>query len=530
MWSLGGLLLFTLCAIPLYTIGRYLSDKKKLRRFPAPSIAAFTPLWIMYYSWKKQRRVAVDAAHQKYGEVVRIAPNHISFTNPDAYKDIYGFGSTALKDEFYAHQASGNPSMAETTSKADHSRKRRSMANVFSAKEIGAMEPRIAQLTQTLLRDLKLKSEGKSIGSGDVYKVVDGTFDLRPWLNMFSYDAITAMLFSNSYGFLDKGNDLCSARTPEGTIKHVHAMDTFQTGAGFSVLFAHLPLFFYNLGRQIFKHSYAQQCGPNFASMARYMVNERVTNPPNEPDLSTSVLEPPASRGAPMPLTEYTAECATMMNAGNDTTQISLTNCLYQLASHPMIQEKLYTALVEGLPSRKSDPVASYAELQQIPYLRAVLDESFRCRTPVAFGLPRRTVGDGATIAGYYIPPDVTVSSPISAIHENATLFTDPKSFVPERWLTDDSTYSSTPNFKQYEAEKLNLKNYCIPFSVGGRACIGRNLAYMDLSIVVAALVLGFKWDLVKERHPNGLEIVEKFNSYNKELIVRANAREGVKF
>lgn len=513
-------------AVVGYTVGRYVVDKKNLRRFPAPSVAGFTPLWLMYHSWLGRRYKAVDAAHRRLDPVVRFSPNHISFTDPTAYKDIYGHGSPILKDEFYSHIAAGNLSMAQTTDKAEHTRKRKALAHVFSAREITAMEPRILETVKKLCRDLQIKSEGKLVAETDLYPTVNGVFDLRPWLNMFSYDAITAMFWSNTYGFLDKGNDLCPSMTSSGQIKQVHAMDSFHSGAAFNVLLAHLPEAWNKLAKILLSYTHGRQAAQNFGGMARYHVVRRLENPPKEADLFSNLpAQPSAKWPTPMPLHELVAESTTMLDAGNDTTQTSLTNCIYQLASNPDKQTKLYKVLMKSISlDDKSKPLVSYSQLQHIPYLRACLDESFRCKPPVAFGLPRRTVSPGATIAGHFIPADTTVSVPLYAVHRNESLFQDALRFVPERWLDDDDELRD--GWTTDAQERQNLKDYVLPFSLGGRACIGRNLVYMELSIVIAALVLGFEWELAEPG--SELETIERFNCNPKELLVRARVREGV--
>jgi benzoate 4-monooxygenase len=516
----------SLGAVVCYAVGCYVVDKKNLRRFPAPSIAAFTPLWLMYHNWLGRRYKAVDAAHRELGPVVRIAPNHISFTDPAAYKDIYGHGSPILKDEFYSHIAAGNPSMAQTTDKVEHTRKRKALAHIFSPREITAMEPRVLQTLEKLCRDLQIKSEGRLIAETDRYPTVDGAFDLRPWLNMFSYDAITAMFWSNTYGLLDQGNDVVPSMTPSGHIKHVHAMDSFHSGAGFNILVAHLPKAWNRLAKILLTYTHGKQAAQDFGNMARYQVVQRLQEPLEKPDLFSRLpVRPSAKCPTPMPLHEVVAESTTMLDAGNDTTQTSLTNCMYQLASNPEKQTKLYDALVISLSLRDaSKPLVSYSELHNVPYLRACLDESFRCKPPVAFGLPRRIVSPGATVAGLFIEPDTTVSVPLYALHRNESLFQDALRFVPERWLEDDNELRE--GWMTDRQERRNLKDFVLPFSLGGRACIGRNLAYMELSIVIAALVLGFEWELAVPG--SELETIERFNCNPKELFVRARVRPGV--
>jgi benzoate 4-monooxygenase len=206
-------LVLSLSCILFYPIYYYLLDPYNLRQYPsAHPLASITNFWIFSSSLTRKRHEYITKAHNQHGDIVRIAPKHISFTIPQAYKEIYGFGNSIVKDDFYAHVAGGNPSMAQTTSRVDHARKRRWMSNVFSAKEITAMEPRVQERVEVLLRSLRIKAKGGQVAETDEYGFGKGwrfdkkgrvVFDLRPWLNMLSYDAITAMFWSNTYGVQD---------------------------------------------------------------------------------------------------------------------------------------------------------------------------------------------------------------------------------------------------------------------------------------------------------------------------------------
>ncbi|KAJ9614440.1 hypothetical protein H2200_002576 [Cladophialophora chaetospira] len=503
--------------LAVYILGSYFRDPKRLRRFPAPSFAAFSPLWSMWYSWNGTQYKAIYAAHSRLGPIVRIAPHHISFTSPAAFRDIYGHGTSLVKDDFYAHIADGNPSMAQATDKSIHAAKRRNLAHVFSAKEITAVEPRVMKSVANLCSALRLKAAGGYIGPGDNYRVFNGIFDLRPWLNMLSYDAISSVFFTNEYGFLQTGNDICSSMDEAGHKKSVNAMDTFHSASIFNVTLAQLPSSLYKLGRRVlwFVHGNAQ--GADFAGMSRAQVHHRLKNVSEQPDLFSRLpTEPTEKRPVPMSVEEIIAECATMLDAGNDTTQTSLTNCIYQLAQNPEKQLKLYWNLAAAVTEEhKQTGILPSTILQHVPYLRAVLEESWRCRPPIARGLPRRTTGEATIIAGHSIPAGVTVSAPIYALHRNNELFRRADDFIPERWMPEEK-------FGKDELEAKNLKEYCIPFSMGPRACIGKNLAYMEVSIVVAALVLNFEWELA-----DGfvMDTIERFNCNPKELLVRARPR-----
>lgn len=60
-------------------------------------------------------------------------------------------------------------------------------------------------------------------------------------------------------------------------------------------------------------------------------------------------------------------------------------------------------------------------------------------------------------------------------MHDNPSIFPSPRSFNPERWLQSDS-------------DSAHLKKYLVPFSKGSRQCVGMQLAYCELYLIMAAL------------------------------------------
>ncbi|KAK3096394.1 hypothetical protein LTR53_019268, partial [Teratosphaeriaceae sp. CCFEE 6253] len=87
--------------------------------------------------------------------------------------------------------------MADTSSRDLHSAKRRNLAGIFSAKNITAMESKAQRAVNNLLHAIEMKTQCKPVSSEDRYPVSNiytGEFDMRPWLNMFSFDAFSDML------------------------------------------------------------------------------------------------------------------------------------------------------------------------------------------------------------------------------------------------------------------------------------------------------------------------------------------------
>lgn len=199
IWLLSATSVLVAAAL-VYTFGRYFIDRKRLRQFPAPSIAAYTPLWAALQTFRHVRYIKVKEAHASLGPVVRLGPNHLSFAVPEALRDIYGHGAPLCKDEFYSNLAGGNPSMADAIDKTVHSQRRSLMAHFFSPKEVYKVESKVRLLTSKLLKALKLKSQGKKVSEHDRHEVIQGSFNARPWFDMFAYDVITTIVWSLPYG------------------------------------------------------------------------------------------------------------------------------------------------------------------------------------------------------------------------------------------------------------------------------------------------------------------------------------------
>lgn len=162
----------------------YLKNRKGLRKFPAAGqygIATFTPLWAMYYNWFGARWKVIEKAHADLGTVVRISPNVSSFSDPHAYKDIYGHQSSIIKDVFYSNMAGDTPNMADAVDRADHARKRKYFSAIFSAKNVGALESHLRKCLRKLLDCLKHKALGQKVADTDRFETrADGSFEVRP--------------------------------------------------------------------------------------------------------------------------------------------------------------------------------------------------------------------------------------------------------------------------------------------------------------------------------------------------------------
>lgn len=177
------------------------------------------------------------------------------------------------------------------------------------------------------------------------------------------------------------------------------------------------------------------------------------------------------------------------MNAGSVTTGVALANVMMQLAKHPEALKTLREELDNALDS--SEDIAPYEKVKHLTYLRACLDESLRIIPPVSHPLVRQTPPEGAMVLGDFLPGGTTVSMSAYVAHRDPKAFPEPEEYRPERWL-GEAGKELGPNF--------------VAFTTGPRGCIGRNISYLEQTVLVATLVHNFDFELadpnfVAQRH-----------------------------
>ncbi|GJN10110.1 hypothetical protein PR202_ga28174 [Eleusine coracana subsp. coracana] len=136
------------------------------------------------------------------------------------------------------------------------------------------------------------------------------------------------------------------------------------------------------------------------------------------------------------------------------------------------------------------------SEIGQLPYLQAVVKETFRLHPPAPLLLPRRAEKT-TEIMGYTIPNGSRVLINIWAMGRDANIWPEPDKFTPERFLV------KAVDFKGGDFE-------LIPFGAGRRICPGMPLAIRMVHLVLGSLLNQFKWSLPDELERNGVDMTEK--------------------
>jgi cytochrome P450 len=213
------------------------------------------------------------------------------------------------------------------------------------------------------------------------------------------------------------------------------------------------------------------------------MIRRRLERPNNRADFFGHMLKVPKNQISEEWLL---SQASTFIIAGTETTTTALSRVTAYLLQSPEVLSYLAKEVRGAFDSAvdiNGDIVA-----QKLPYLCAVMDETLRLFPPVAFGLPR--ISPGAVVDGEFIPPGTALSSHSYTIMRDERYFHSAESWRPERFLpSTHPLYDAVFEDDTKEAFK--------PFSLGSRACLGINLAYTALRVLLAHLVLSFDWEAV---------------------------------
>ncbi|KAM6523532.1 hypothetical protein FSOLCH5_004149 [Fusarium solani] len=470
----------------LYPVFEYLRDAKGLRRYPNfHPLAGISNLPFVREAARGFRSKTLYEMHKEH-PVIRTGPNSLSYGSVQAIKDIYGHGTKCLKGEFYETLAGSHFHLADVVDKADHARKRRALSAAYALKNLENWEFKVADKTERFIRaadaacTLPLKKGFVRPDPADL------TFDYRAFTNFFTLDAIADIGLSERLGFLDQGHDLVKAERMDGTIHEVNYRECLHSTARAQSILAWTEGWYnFNVGlskwisidfrkwwhlnegwNDIVYHRATQR-------LERYKKGERL------PDFFQALMDHSDANPPGLEWGEIVAEVSIMMNAGSDTTAIAMNNVMYWLLKNPSCMAKLREEIDSVL--EPDEVVAPYDKVKHLPYLRACLDESLRITPPTTFGLPRRTPPEGWNILGDFIPGDTTVSISAYVTHRDPNIFPEPESYVPERWLGEQGK---------------DLQPYFIAFSAGARGCIGRNISYLEQTVLLASVVHRYEWAL----------------------------------
>ncbi|KAI6026842.1 cytochrome P450 [Pisolithus microcarpus] len=340
-----------------------------------------------------------------------------------------------------------------------HRRQRRTMGPSFNSTAIRKLAPTVHKA----IDKVKAAWEASIEASGNDSIVLD----VQKWMNYVSLDAFGIAGFSYDFNSLNgKPNAMISV------------LDSFAAGmpqSAFSVAVSVLILVF-PIASNIPTQRNQMDTGENASTINLLLRAEEENSGHRISREEVATLQ----------------QLRTLLIASYETTAMTMTWGLLELARHPSIQNKLR----EELLSFGGEP--SYDQLtNDFPYLDAVVQEVLRLHPSVP-ELTREAAEDdvipllepvqtksGEIVDSIVVERGTILSVPISCINRSDAIWgPDAKAFKPERWLE--------PNGITEKAQEVKGHRHLLTFGDGPRSCIGKTFALAEIKTVLSMAIRNF--------------------------------------
>lgn len=202
--------------------------------------------------------------------------------------------------------------------------------------------------------------------------------------------------------------------------------------------------------------------------------HRRQANPPD--DMLTALIEAKADPSIELSDNELIDEAVLFMVGGQETTALTITYAFHWLSQHPEARRKV----IDEANAVLGGESPGWSDLSELTYTEQVVRETLRL-TPAVWNLTRE-VQDNTELAGGSLEAGEFLFMSPYAHHRDSRIWTDPKSFRPERWAGEVSR---------------SIDSY-FPFGSGPRVCIGKQIALTEAQFTLAHVLQHF--DVVVEQ------------------------------
>ncbi|KAG5730825.1 Cytochrome P450 67, partial [Termitomyces sp. T112] len=431
-----------------------LSPFHPLAKYPGPLLCRVSKMYMAFLSLGGKQHTYYLQLHEQYGDIVRVGPNELSICDAAAIAPMMG-PQGLPKGPFW----DGRIPEAETTKpmialrdKAEHTRRRRPWTRAFSTAALKGYEEIITK---------------RCVQLADAVGQQSGAVDMAKWISFFTYDFMNDLAFGGGTEMMQEGdvNGLW------------HLLEAGQKNA---IFMSHVPwlgalfLQFPNLAKDLKAfREHAKKCA----------IARKKRGSPHK-DLFHHLIDEDGVASIPPTVVEVVSDGGLAIIAGADTTSSAITNLVYFLLTNP----NTYKRLQEEIDTL-GDNVMDYAKQAHLPYLTAALNESLRLYPPILSGSQRYTE-TGKAIGPYYVPGGTSTFVPFFCLHRDPRYFSPhPNEFLPERWLSAEQQSRLEPEVFKDPSLTITDQAAFIPFSVGPSNCVGKNLAWMEMRMLVCLLM-----------------------------------------
>ncbi|KAI9710719.1 MAG: hypothetical protein M1820_002552 [Bogoriella megaspora] len=422
--------------------------RNPLKGVPGPWYTKYTNLQLKLAVLTGRRIHYVQSLHNRYGSYVRIAPTEVSVADLEGFKQIHRINSGFTKSSWYGDiMRLPRPVMFTMTEANAHAMRRKLFARAFSKTQVREHWERLLTSKIHMAID-RIKADAES-----------GTADLLKWFTLMTSDIATHVFFGESFSMIESGQ----------ITEYIRALQNAMVGGGIGF---ELPLV-----QAIGKHIPLQASQEIFASNNYILEKSKIAVKNSRrqqstggrlPNIFASIIQE-AEKGDIIDDLDVQSEAIGQSIAGSDTTAATLSYLVWAILSRPTLQAELQKE-VTMLPDGYED-----ADLENLPLLNAVINETLRLYGAGLAGLPRMVPSRGAKMGNHFLPEGTTVTTQAYTFHRDPRYFPDPKKFDESRWL---------PRYARSQSEEMKTAYH--PFGIGSRICLGIHMAQMQLRITTA--------------------------------------------
>ncbi|MCJ1247251.1 hypothetical protein MMC30_004465 [Trapelia coarctata] len=448
------------CVVYFITLAVYRLYFSPIAKFPGPKLAALTLWYEFYYDVVKRGQYIwkIKQLHEQYGPIIRINPYELHINDPDYYDEVYAGNSRRTnKWSWTAKQFGTTLSSVGTESHELHRIRRGALSNFFSKGSVQRLEP----VVQSTIDKLVTRLEDRK-GSNRAINVID-------MFAAFTADVIGQYAFARPFGYLDHPDF--------APFWHKLMMDSSeisllrkQFGWVESVVGSMpVPLLQIVSPGMLASNNLKKKTSEGIEQVKEEL--ERGHKPNGQTTIFLDILTNDGLRPQEKETNYLVDEAVTVVAAGTVTTAHTLSVITFHLLNNPEMLRKLQSELHTVMPDGQGQ--AKWQQLEQLPYLTAIISEGLRIGYGVTHRLQRVSPDVPLQFNEWTIPVNTPVGMSAPLLHDNPTIFPNPRAFNPERWI---------------QPSNVRLQKYLVPFSRGTRQCTGMNLAYCEMYLTLAAL------------------------------------------
>lgn len=313
-----------------------------------------------------------------------------------------------------------------------HRALKRPIAGIYSMTNLVSFEPYVDTTMDVFFERLEQEQDQKAAHGLDV------TSDLGTWLLYFAFDVMGEITFSKRFGFLDTNTDV------DGIIADIYKFFCYTHAVG------QMPILDLFWAKNPIVNWFRSAKTSAVVAFAQARAKERKAEESmekadayNSRDFMSRFIET-RLKDPSIPEGFLTAWATSNVQAGSDTTAISLRAIVHFLLTHPSslakLRAELRLAQQEGrLSASGGHGIVTWKESRELPYLDACVKEASRLHAPVGVTMERVVKtkdGAGIEVCGTRLPDGTVVGMNAWVVHRDRSIFgADADEWNPDRWM-----------------------------------------------------------------------------------------------